>query len=499
MGGEPNQSGARWESRPVLSAALRAAILLVPALASLASVLLAAHVVPPPSGAVAVVGRLLLLLVVGVAVAAVVERGARRFLPLVVLLKMSMLFPDRAPSRMRTARRARSTTVSSALTPRAGDDATSVADRIVALLAALASHDRRTRGHAHRVHVLADLLAAELGESGADRDKLRWAALLHDIGKLQVPASVLNKPAALDDDEWAVMRAHPDEGARLAGPLLGWLGPWGDAIPQHHERFDGKGYPRGLSGAEIAFAGRLVCLVDAFETMTAARPYKKAMATRDARAELAKCAGTHFDPVMVRAFLAIPLPRLLWAGGPLAFLVQLPFLPVIQAGGRAAQASLTAASTGLVAGGAAVVIGGTLSAAPTIAAAPGSGGPVVQATATASGQAGGGAGTGAGGAGTGTAPAPGATSTGPAGTVGTPEPTASATPTPVTKASPTALPTTGGILPTNPVGTVVSAVPTVALPVATVAPSTGPSGTTVTVTLPILPPITLKLPKLPKL
>ncbi|HEY5032780.1 MAG TPA: HD-GYP domain-containing protein [Actinomycetes bacterium] len=494
-------------SRPVLAAALRVAIVLVPAVVSLAAVAAAAWLVRPPSADAAAVARLGGLLLLGVVVAIVVERAARRLLPLVVLLKMAMLFPDRAPSRLRAARRACSVTAASALRPQPGDDARAVADRVVALLAALASHDRRTRGHAHRVHVLAELLARELGLARADRDKLRWAALLHDIGKLEVPSSVLNKPASLDDDEWAAMRAHPEAGARLAGPLLGWLGPWGDAIAQHHERFDGTGYPLGLAGDGIGYAGRLVCLVDAFETMTAARAYKKAMATRDARAELARCAGTQFDPQLVRAFLAIPLPRLLWAGGPFAFLVQVPFLPLIQAGGRTAAAGLTAASTGLVAGGAAVVIGSSLGMAATATAAPASAtsAPVVVAAdgSTSTGTSSGGGATGsplpAGGTGAGTSgggvvthptavPSASAVPTGSAAPSST-----SSTPKPITSTVAGAVGAVGGVV-GGAVGGVASALPTVALPVATIAPSTGPSGTSVTVTVPILPPIKLKLP-----
>lgn len=491
-------------SRPVLAAALRVAIVLVPAVVSLAAVAAVAWLVRPPSADAPAVARLLGLLLLGVVVAILVERVARRLLPLVVLLKMAMLFPDRAPSRLRTARRACNVTAASALRPQQGDDAKAVADRVIALLAALASHDRRTRGHAHRVHVLAELLARELGLARADRDKLRWAALLHDIGKLEVPASVLNKPASLDDAEWAAMRSHPETGARLAGPLLGWLGPWGDAIAQHHERFDGTGYPLGLAGDGIGYSGRLVCLVDAFETMTAARAYKKAMATRDARAELARCAGSQFDPQLVRAFLAIPLPRLLWAGGPLAFLVQVPFLPLIQAGGRTAAAGLTAASTGLVAGGAAVVIGSSLGMAATATAAPASGTTVPLAVAaegsTGTGTSSGGGATGsplpAGGTGTGTPG--GGVVTGP-----TAMPSASAAPTGSAAPSPTGSTprptrsTVGGAVGGavgSAVGGVASALPTVALPVVTVAPSTGPSGTSVTVTVPILPPIKLKLP-----
>ena len=364
-------------------------------------------------------------MVVASAVAYGVERALRRLTPMVMLLQMSLLFPGRAPSRFRLARRACSTDVAAALSPRAGDDAHAVAERVVGLLAALSRHDRHTRGHSQRVQVLAEMLAGELAISRADRHRLRWAALLHDIGKLSVSVAVLTKPARLDDDEWEQVRAHPEEGARLCGPLLDWLGEWGLAIPEHHERYDGTGYPHGLSGSTISTAGRLVSLVDAYETMTATRPYKKPLATRDARTELARCSGTHFDPAMVRAFLAIPLPRLLWASGPVSFLVQLPFLPLVQAGGRTASAALTAAGTGIVAGGAAVVLVTAAPASPPVTTPGAPGGTVVVAAggSGATGVVGGGSTSGAGGegagSGTGTVPGPtGAPSPSPSGTSG---------------------------------------------------------------------------------
>ena len=144
--------------------------------------------------------------------------------------------------------------------------------------------------------------------------------------------------------------------------MADWLGPWFNGIAEHHERFDGTGYPRGLHGAQISVAGRAVAVVDAFETMTAARSYKAVRSTFSARQELTRCAGTHFDPVMVRAFLQIALPRLLWSVGPLAFVVNVPFLRWLGEGGaRLADAAAATTATATTAAGVtavAVAVGG---------------------------------------------------------------------------------------------------------------------------------------------
>ena len=181
-----------------------------------------------------------------------------------------------------------------------------------------------TRGHCERVRVLTDLMAVELGLGREDRSRLQWAALLHDIGKLVVPAEILNKTSRLTDDEFSVIKLHPAAGYKLVEPLREWLGPWSLAVLEHHERWDGGGYPRGLAGTEISLAGRIVCVTDTYDVITSARSYKKPMSAAAARAELARCAGGQFDPAMVKAFLRIGQSRTRFAGGLLSWLPNLP-------------------------------------------------------------------------------------------------------------------------------------------------------------------------------
>ena len=351
----------------MLAFLVRLAIVVLPVVASLAVTAAVRTLFPAPAAAGARLAWGLGVLALAVLVVMGADRIVRRAMPLATLLRMAMLFPDRAPSRLRLARRAGSTRelhrfADEALgADAAGRSAGQAAVSILALVTALSAHDRRTRGHAERVRIFTDMLAEEFRLPDDDRYRLRWSALLHDIGKLTVHAGLLNKPGKLDDREWDTMRAHPLEGARIAEPLMVWLGSWGRTIVEHHERYDGTGYPFGRSGDAISVGARLVSVADAYDTMTAARSYKRPMATRAAREELARCAGTQFDPVMVRAFLAISVPRLVWVSGPASFLVHLPYLWRLQrAGEQALGVASQAAAAGAVVTAAAVVIGGSV-------------------------------------------------------------------------------------------------------------------------------------------
>ena len=276
----PSAEG-QWSARPWLAALVRVVIVGVPVvIGSLIARLLAGQVSDWSNrwASVAVV------LTAAIAASVAVSRLTNRLLPLALLLRMTMIFPDHAPSRLKVARQTTSLAeIGTRLRSRRLDES-EAATTMLALVTALSRHDRHTRGHSERVRLFSDLLAAELNLSPADAGRLRWAALVHDIGKLEVPAVVLNKPGKLNAREWLMIKRHPDAGARLAAPLQDWLGPWFSGIADHHERYDGLGYPRGLEGSAISLSGRAIALVDAFETMTAARSYKAARTTMAARA-----------------------------------------------------------------------------------------------------------------------------------------------------------------------------------------------------------------------
>jgi HD-GYP domain-containing protein (c-di-GMP phosphodiesterase class II) len=346
--GGPSRTEHRWRSRPVVSALLRGLVLLVPLGAGVGTAAVISRLVPRPEGDEQVLWWIALF-ASSALVATVVDRVARRLLPLAVLLRLTLLFPDRAPSRYAVARTAGNTRLLEERVRKAREDGiegdpTRAAETVLALVAALGAHDRQTRGHSERVRAYTDLLAEALRLPIDDRDRLRWAALLHDIGKLEVPGEILNKPGKPEPHEWETLKRHPEAGARLTGPLFPWLGEWGRAIEQHHERFDGQGYPQGLTGEGISLGGRILCVTDSFETMTAARSYKKPMSVTAARQELTRCAGSQFDPAVVRAFVAVSLGRLWWQVGPLSWVAQLPFISLRAASGTLAGAARTAAA-----------------------------------------------------------------------------------------------------------------------------------------------------------
>jgi diguanylate cyclase (GGDEF)-like protein/putative nucleotidyltransferase with HDIG domain len=172
---------------------------------------------------------------------------------------------------------------------------------LVTLAEALDVRDSGTARHANTVGRYAELMARELGLPPASVDRVRLAGILHDVGKIGVLDSILLKPAGLDESEWAEMRKHPEIGARiLQSANIEDIRAW---VLAHHERPDGSGYPRGLSGEQIPLEARILAVADAYEAMLGDRPYRNGMGHSAARAELRKNAGTQFDERVVDAFL----------------------------------------------------------------------------------------------------------------------------------------------------------------------------------------------------
>ena len=174
--------------------------------------------------------------------------------------------------------------------------------KLCLLVTALRLRDLATFAHSRRTARLSLLLGRELELTSAELTTLFLGALLHDVGKIGVPDAVLHKPDRLTEEEWATMRRHPEDGKALLADL-DFLDGAALAVVQHHEKWDGTGYPAGLRGERIDPAARALAVADAFDVMTHHRDYRPARCSHDeALAELERCAGTQFDPHVVRVF-----------------------------------------------------------------------------------------------------------------------------------------------------------------------------------------------------
>jgi HD-GYP domain-containing protein (c-di-GMP phosphodiesterase class II) len=176
-------------------------------------------------------------------------------------------------------------------------------ESIIAVLAgALDLTDTVTQGHARRVSSIAAVVAWQMGLRKEHVRQVEKAAILHDIGRFGVADAVLAKNGPLDESELAQMQRHPELGYKILNEI-DFLRDAADVVYTHHERYDGQGYPRGISRDDIPIGARLFAVVDAYAAMTSDRPYRKALNHEHAVAEIVRNAGTQFDPEIVRAFL----------------------------------------------------------------------------------------------------------------------------------------------------------------------------------------------------
>jgi putative nucleotidyltransferase with HDIG domain len=171
---------------------------------------------------------------------------------------------------------------------------------VESLALAVEAKDSVTSRHLRSVTELAVQLAAQIDPEIAESDEFRYGCLLHDVGKIGVPERILSKPGPLTDDEWVVMRSHPDTGARVVEPL-GLPQTVVDIVRHHHERWDGLGYPDGLAGEAIPLAARIFAVCDALDAMTSERPYRNRLPHSIAYARVRREAGRQFDPMVIGA------------------------------------------------------------------------------------------------------------------------------------------------------------------------------------------------------
>lgn len=171
-----------------------------------------------------------------------------------------------------------------------------------ALVTALDTRDSETGGHSERVTLIALSIAYQMKLDEKLIQQIHWGALLHDVGKIGIPDQVLRKQGILSEEEWIIMRSHPKAGYEMLKEIP-FLLPALDVVLHHHEKYDGSGYPSGLSGQNIPLAARIFAVADAFDAMTNDRPYRKAFTQAEAVAEIERCANTQFDPQVVEAFI----------------------------------------------------------------------------------------------------------------------------------------------------------------------------------------------------
>jgi putative two-component system response regulator len=180
-------------------------------------------------------------------------------------------------------------------------------DAVESLVSALEAKDKYTAGHSRRVTKVALDIAYVMGIKNGELENVRWAALLHDIGKIGIDPSVQNKPGILTPSEYSYILTHCTIGPSIVQPLVNDVIV--EAIKHHHDSYDGTGLNQTVKGEEIPLISRILAVADSFDAMTSDRPYRAAMTASKAIEEIQRCAGTQFDPIIVKAFLKTPMVK----------------------------------------------------------------------------------------------------------------------------------------------------------------------------------------------
>ena len=177
-------------------------------------------------------------------------------------------------------------------------------DTVKALVQAVEENDRYTRGHSERVTTFSVKIAERMGLGEKRVELVRYGGVLHDVGKIGINVNIIQKPGRLTQEEFNIIKNHPLIGARIIAPIK-FLQEVLPIVSQHHERYDGLGYPSGIDGAGIVAEARVLAVADDYDAMITARPYRKPLPREEAIAELKRCSGTQFDPIVVEQFLEI--------------------------------------------------------------------------------------------------------------------------------------------------------------------------------------------------
>jgi HD-GYP domain-containing protein (c-di-GMP phosphodiesterase class II) len=176
-----------------------------------------------------------------------------------------------------------------------------VINMVKSLVYAIEAKDDYTRGHSERVCRYSLLMADRMGLNEERKKVLQWSSILHDSGKIGIPESILNKPWRLEDEEYQIIKNHPKKGHTILEPLE-QLASSLPGMLHHHERYDGKGYPKGLKGKQIPLEARIIAVADTFDAMTSSRAYRPAKTAEEALEEIEKVAGSQLDPELVEVF-----------------------------------------------------------------------------------------------------------------------------------------------------------------------------------------------------